>query len=93
MELALIILSAILGSGLGFITFLLYWEYIENDEIDKRYVCAAIVLLLLIGALFYVLAKHEVGFYDTVRCTDYNVTQQVSDKGDTTFTIKYKPTL
>ena len=91
MEIALILLSILLGSGLGIITFLLFWEYMEYDEIDKRLVYATIVLVLLIGALFYVLIKHAEDLYETVRCTDYNVTQQISDKGDTTYTIKYKP--
>lgn len=84
-------MSILFGSGLGYITFLLFWEYMEYDEIDKRYVCAAIVLVLLIGTLLYVAVKHEEVLYDTVRCTDYNVTQQISDKGDTTYRIKYKP--
>lgn len=91
MEIALTLMSILLGSGLGYITFLLFWEYMEYDEIDKRYVCAAIVLVLLIGALFYVLAKHKEDLYDTVRCTEYHVTEQISDKGDTTYVIKYKP--
>lgn len=91
MEIVLILLSILLGSGLGIITFSLFWEYMEYDEIDKRYVCAAIVLALLIGALVYVAVKHEEVLYESVRCTDYYVTQQISDKGDTTYTIKYKP--
>lgn len=91
MEIALILLSILLGSGLGCITFLLFWEYMEYDEIDKRLVYAAIALLLLIGALFYVLIKHAEDLYDTVRCTEYHVTEQISDKGDTTYVIKYKP--
>lgn len=91
MEIALILLSILLGSGLGYITFLLFWEYMEYDEIDKRLVYAAIVTALLIGALLYVVVKHAEDLYDTVRCTDYNVTQQISEKGDTTYTIKYKP--
>lgn len=91
MEIGLTILSILLGSGLGCTTFLLYWGYKECDEIDKRYVYATIILLLLWGALIYVAAKHTGDLYDTVQCIDYHVTQQVSDKGDTTFTIKYKP--
>lgn len=90
MEIVLILLSILLGSGLGYTTFILYWGYKEYDEIDKRYVYATIILLLLIVALYYVAAKHIDG-YDTVRCTDYHVTQQISDKGDTTYVIKYKP--
>ena len=84
-------MSIPLGSGLGIITFSLFWDYMEYDEIDKRYVCAAIVMMLLIGTLLYVAAKHTDDLYDTVRCTDYNVTQQISGKGDTTYVIKYKP--
>ena len=91
MEIVLILMSILLGSGLGCITFLLFWEYMEYDEIDKRLVYAAIVMMLLIGALFYVLITHAEDLYDTVRCTDYNVTQQISGKGDTTYVIKYKP--
>ena len=91
MEIALTLMSILLGSGLGCITFLLFWEYMEYDEIDKRYLCAAIVLVLLIGTLLYVAVKHEEVLYDTVRCTEYHVTEQISDKGDTPYTIKYKP--
>lgn len=91
MEIALTLMSILLGSGLGCTTFLLYWEYKEYDEIDKRYVYATIILLLLWGALIYVATKYTDDLYDTVRCTDYNVKQQISDKGDTTYTIKYKP--
>lgn len=86
----LALFSFLLGSGLGIITFSLFWEYKEYDEIDKRLVYAAIVMVLLICALCYVAAKHADVLYETVRCTDYNVTQQISDKGDTTYTIKYK---
>lgn len=93
MEIGLTLMSFLLGSGLGIITFSLFWDYMEYNEIDKRYICAAIVLVLLIGALLYVAAKHADVLYETVRCTDYNVTQQISDKGDTTYTIKYKPSL
>ena len=35
MEIALTLMSILLGSGLGYITFLLFWEYMEYDEIDK----------------------------------------------------------
>lgn len=39
----------------------------------------------------YVAAKYEEVFNETVQCIEYHVTQQISDKGDTTYTIKYKP--
>lgn len=82
----------LLGFGLGIIAVLLYWGYKEYDKIERqRFICELIIALLLIGVLCYVIAIYTEDLYETVRCTDYNVTQHISDKGDTTYTIKYKP--
>ena len=74
---------------------ILAWDCFDNKDYDMAisFVISSLVVLLLgiIAIKVSLLDYVDKPRYKHIECTEYHVTQQISDKGDTTYTIKYKP--
>lgn len=88
-----ILLCLLLGVGFGSSYLLAYSDYKDYGEINIPCISIAIACLVLIVATIWYYCNHPEMDYDRIRCTEYHVTQKISDKGDTTYIIKYKPSL
>ena len=87
-----IALCIFFGVGFGTAYLLAYLDYKYYGEINIACISIAIACLVLIVATTWYCCKHPAEIdYNRIRCTEYHVTQKISDKGDTTYVIKYKP--
>lgn len=70
------------------------YKHKENDMVFAFIISSLVTILMCAMAIRVCLWDYtDHPRYKHIECTDYNVTQQISDKGDTTYTIKYKPSL
>lgn len=64
----------------------------ENDMLFAFIISTLIIIILCAMAIRICLWDYtEHPRYEHIECTEYHVTEQISDKGDTTYVIKYKP--
>ena len=86
-----IILFLLFSAGFGASYLVAYLDFKYYEEINIPFIFIAIAcLLLMIGAIWVYCNEPEID-YKRNQCTEYHVTQKISDKGDTTYVIKYKP--
>ena len=83
--------------ALGFTTLNVVFAcdaYKRNDEdMVFAFIISSLVTILMCAMAIRVCLWDYTDHprYKHIECTEYHVTQQISNKGDTTYTIKYKP--
>lgn len=89
------LLLGILGIMVCALTYYLYREYVDCRRFNLGTFLYVILLLLVICTCVFcrMVKVKDSSFYERLECTEYHVTQKISDKGDTTYIIKYKPSL
>lgn len=68
-------------------------DYIKGRRIEiGMFLWMVLFVIAICAGVFYRMVRiKDSTFYERIKCSEYHVSQQISDKGDTTFTIKYKP--